>query len=237
VFLGDASLRGRRCRLSNKVATEVLVFIKDCCALVWGVVFIITLLAGFVLVFRWHSSRYWKISIWVDSLWKIGTKLQGSPAWSLSCGIRLLGWSPRVSSVDCLICELFFLELFSDQIICGLFLHRSVQIGLFVVRSPGGRFYPRCTWLLIIVESKQSTISSRSNLSPIATLDRGSSFFLSRSISSACQSPQRYTPCLARSDQAVKKRRHDPPTQDRLTAEVVWPWAIAPHLALFPTGR
>jgi hypothetical protein len=36
------------------------------------------------LFFRWRSSRCWKISIWVDSLWKIGTKLQGSPAWSLS---------------------------------------------------------------------------------------------------------------------------------------------------------
>jgi hypothetical protein len=33
-FLGEASLRGRRCCLSNKVAAEVLVFIKDCRALV-----------------------------------------------------------------------------------------------------------------------------------------------------------------------------------------------------------
>jgi hypothetical protein len=100
VFLGEASLWGRRCRLSNKVAAEVLVFIKDCRALVWGVVFIITLLAGFVLVFRWRSLRYWKIAIRVDSLWKIGTKLQGSPVWSLSCGIRLLGLSLRVFLAD-----------------------------------------------------------------------------------------------------------------------------------------
>jgi hypothetical protein len=28
------------------------------------------------LFFRWRSSRYWKISIRVDSLWKIGTKLE-----------------------------------------------------------------------------------------------------------------------------------------------------------------
>jgi hypothetical protein len=28
------------------------------------------------LFFRWRSSRYWKISIRVDSLWKIGTKLK-----------------------------------------------------------------------------------------------------------------------------------------------------------------
>jgi hypothetical protein len=46
-----------------------------------------------------------RLSIRVDSLWKIGTKLQGSPAWSLSCGIRLLGWSLRVLvanwSADC----------------------------------------------------------------------------------------------------------------------------------------
>jgi hypothetical protein len=36
------------------------------------------------LFFRWLSSRYWKIYIRVDSLWKIGTKLIGSLAWSLS---------------------------------------------------------------------------------------------------------------------------------------------------------
>jgi hypothetical protein len=99
-FLGEASLRGRWCHLSNKVDAEDLVFIKDCRALVWGMVFIIMLLARFVLVFRWCSSRYWKISILVDSLWKIETKLIGSPAWSLSCGIRLLGLSLRVFLVD-----------------------------------------------------------------------------------------------------------------------------------------
>jgi hypothetical protein len=212
-------------------------FIKDYQAQVWGVVIFITLLAGFISLL--HVTFFTLLEDFYPGRlamkdWK---KLIGSSVWSLSCGIRLLGWSLWVSAIDCLICELFFLELFSDQIICSLFLHRSLHIGLFVVSSPGGRFYPRCTWLLIIVESKQSTISSRSNASPIATLDWGSSFFLSRSISLDCQSPQRYTPCLARSDQAVKKRRHDPPAQDRLTAEVVWPWAIAPRLALFPTGR
>jgi hypothetical protein len=53
------------------------------------------------LFFRWRSSRYWKISIWVDSMWKIGTKFIGSPVWSLSCGIKLLGWSQRDWFADC----------------------------------------------------------------------------------------------------------------------------------------
>jgi hypothetical protein len=103
VLLRGASLRGRRCHLSDsiKIVVRILVFIKDYRAVVWGVVIFITLLAGFVPLLQVTFFMLLEDFYTGRIAMKDRDKTQGSLAWSLSCGIRLLGWSPRVFSVDC----------------------------------------------------------------------------------------------------------------------------------------
>jgi hypothetical protein len=69
--------------------------------MIWGMVIFITLLAGFVpllqVTFFVLLEHFYPGRLAV----KDRDKTQRSLAWSLSCGIRLLGWTPRVFSVDC----------------------------------------------------------------------------------------------------------------------------------------
>jgi hypothetical protein len=70
--------------LSNKDCCEGTCVIKDYQAVVWGVVIFITLLARFIPLLQVTFFVLLEDFYLVDSLWKIGTKLIGSPAWSLS---------------------------------------------------------------------------------------------------------------------------------------------------------